>query len=559
MGEQTAYTLCILGPDNLPAGTGVLVGGGSHIISCAHVVALAQGLNPREAPKKGVEVRCEPMLGGGPLTARTLCVWPWVRNRMAGRLTDIAVLEIVKPDDLPAGAGPARFENPDNRPSALACGYPWPATPGQHVESRCCWVDILAPNSGGRWQLHQRGGERKIEPGYSGGPVVYKDGEHWPVIGMADSMLPSAAQPQTGSGLVRTISRIWRNTSPETAFMIPASDLREALKQAGVPEPPSRRAQASFLADDQVWELLAALAKLLRQPLAEGNWSDRLRQALLPELDYRVTVPATDDPDALAEWLLRDLPGGEKLLVRVFSRVADAADIREAAAPVQAMLSRHQGFDEHTGNADSTAERIATALVLELTPRDNAPPVLTPWLFSRSSVAGEDGQERARQLDRLVADDKPSSRGVGDQALTESCVDKPRLDRLARSVDSLLNQLPRGASRVRLEIVAPPDEMVRWEDSLEILGHRRASTLGCEYPILFRSAAGFTGRCRAKADWHWNQVCGREAIVANGGRSSLSAALARGSTSWTRATLICPMTCCTSSRKANSPFPSWNG
>jgi len=170
------FTVRVLGPDGRPGGLGALVGD-RHVITCAHVVNSALGLDQRSQGKPDGTVTIEfPLLASastGPLAASTrrltaiVTVWrpPPPAMGMAG--DDIAGLVI--DGDLPDGT----------RPGGLAADSPQPGTGvrvfgylPQRPEGALVAAIIRGPVANGRLQLDSAADSAlSVRPGFSGSPV----------------------------------------------------------------------------------------------------------------------------------------------------------------------------------------------------------------------------------------------------------------------------------------------------------------------------------------------------------------------------------------------------
>jgi len=516
---QRPYTVCILGPRGLPVGTGILVGQRDHIITCAHVVAMAQGrASKTDEPELGVSITCQlSLLGGAPFHAETLHVWPWRDDARADELADIAILKVPEPSSLPSGAVSAVLMAEATVSEVIAYGYP---KSGDSVGVLCgssVTLQVLAPNDAGHCELHQPGMNKKIEPGYSGGPALHRDGRVWPVIGMVHSMDRQRAGLWQG-GLRETLGALRRTIAPCTAYMIPARNLRRALAAKGIAladEPPEVVVQA---ADPKRQGVIAALIGLFEQPLSRSSWTEVIDQVVSEDHEPPASVPMPSDPAGLACWLLEDLPGLPARRPRMIERLTAAsssAEIRARGAALKASLCEFYGIDTAEVDEALATEHTTTALVLELTPRQDAPPTLTVWRFTRKPGAGADAPEQLRQHPLTATDE--------DGQPVDNLLDHPHV--LARAVHRMLDRLPRDEiQRPQLELVLPPELMTRWEYAPETWRHRDAYALGCQYPMVFRSPTGFAGANGARR--HWRRVRDAEAVVGAAGAEALAPALA---------------------------------
>ncbi|MBV9691823.1 MAG: hypothetical protein JO202_19160 [Ktedonobacteraceae bacterium] len=147
------------------AGAGFFVGG-HHILTCAHVIALALGLPEDVVDQPSSTIELDFLLLPSPtrLTAKVAC---WCPMQADGRGGDMAGLELL--DDPPAGAGPVRFAWTDQvwGHDCRAFGFPAGFDDG-------AWATAgLLGRRGNNWiqleKLKEKGFD--VMPGFSGGPV----------------------------------------------------------------------------------------------------------------------------------------------------------------------------------------------------------------------------------------------------------------------------------------------------------------------------------------------------------------------------------------------------
>ncbi len=171
----------VLNSEDRPVGVGVLLGP-RHVVTCAHVVNVALGLDERSQPRPDGVIRVRlPLVDGEPLRAR---VARWVPPPTAGAAgDDIAGLELLDP--APAGAVPARLvvNQPPAGRSVRVFGYP-----GVPPRPDGAWVltAVVGRVGGGRLQLESGvDAALRVQPGFSGGPVW--DGELGRVLGLVSA------------------------------------------------------------------------------------------------------------------------------------------------------------------------------------------------------------------------------------------------------------------------------------------------------------------------------------------------------------------------------------
>jgi Ca-activated chloride channel homolog len=173
--------------EGVVVGIGFLVGK-RRVLTCAHVVNAALGLDQREQdkPTKALVVEFTRVKRG---LVRTANVVRWVPPPIAGTKADgefdVAGLELV--EEAPKAAKALRFATPRPHSEVDVYGYP-----GQPVRENGGWVPghLLRPVDSGLLQIDSdKEGALRAQPGYSGSPVINKAGR---VVGMlaAASILP---------------------------------------------------------------------------------------------------------------------------------------------------------------------------------------------------------------------------------------------------------------------------------------------------------------------------------------------------------------------------------
>ena len=180
-----AFIARILGPDRRPVGVGALVTE-RHILTCAHVVNAALGLDTREQgqPTETVELDfplVRQAYPASPATARAVveCWLPPPRDGAAG--DDIAGLALVD-QHAPRGTSAARFAVEPPRPGRTVLVFGYPAGRPDGAWSKAA---VRGPVGGGRLQLDSDSALR-VQHGFSGAPV-FDDG-----IGRVVGMIASA-------------------------------------------------------------------------------------------------------------------------------------------------------------------------------------------------------------------------------------------------------------------------------------------------------------------------------------------------------------------------------
>ncbi|MEV1120529.1 trypsin-like peptidase domain-containing protein [Actinosynnema sp. NPDC049800] len=160
-GSLPSSVVRFTGAAGRTVGAGVVLG--RHVVTCAHVVNLALGLDPRSAtrPTEAVEVDF-PALNGEPVTARVR-TWAPPPPR-EGRLgDDIATLDL----DLPAGVTPARLAAAPPPPGTAVDVFGYPANRPDGSWTRA----VVRGQVGGRLVQLDSESALAVQRGYSGSPV----------------------------------------------------------------------------------------------------------------------------------------------------------------------------------------------------------------------------------------------------------------------------------------------------------------------------------------------------------------------------------------------------
>jgi WD40 repeat protein len=211
------------------AGVGVMVSL-NEFVTCAHVVNVAMGLDPRSqsVPREYIEISfplSSAQKSGTPVLA-SVTLWrpPPQEGVDSGDLARLLIHSEVRPEPVPA-----RFF-PDPVRSGLRAqvfGFPTkPARPGG------AWAEVVVRNSvgGGRLQVDSAHDSAvRIQPGFSGSPVIDVDSGH--VVGIVSAAPPAvsgerdayAISVQELSSLVST-----RDLHQPDAFSVLAPGVRRA-------------------------------------------------------------------------------------------------------------------------------------------------------------------------------------------------------------------------------------------------------------------------------------------------------------------------------------------
>jgi 3',5'-cyclic AMP phosphodiesterase CpdA len=184
-----AFLVRVLRPDGQVAGIGTFIGD-RRIVTCAHVVNAALGLDPLAQARPLGTVRVDFPLaahGAAPLTA---AIASWVPPPKPGAAGD-DVAGLLLADDPPAPAGAAKLGvEPARTGQALRVfGYPGvpPRPDGVFVQ-----VTVRGRVGGGKLQLDSApDSAHRVQPGFSGSPVF--DDALGRVVGMISTAPPSGA------------------------------------------------------------------------------------------------------------------------------------------------------------------------------------------------------------------------------------------------------------------------------------------------------------------------------------------------------------------------------
>ncbi len=217
MGEShKSSTVRIIGRDKRQAGTGMLITPG-HLLTCTHVVALAQG-DPRgmrfamDEPVQFDLPLLPAQAGTGEQWAFPLLCQPVLKAPQVGDLADIAILAVRDADRLPVDARPVPLVNLAQPYGREAMAFGFNRWVGDTVR-----LSLLGLNTTGAIQIEQRPGYPEVLPGFSGAAVW--DPQGWTAVGM---LVRRDHDDQLG---------------PRTVYMIAAAQLIAVLEEAGVDYP----------------------------------------------------------------------------------------------------------------------------------------------------------------------------------------------------------------------------------------------------------------------------------------------------------------------------------
>ncbi|MDY7088268.1 MAG: trypsin-like peptidase domain-containing protein [Actinomycetota bacterium] len=206
-----------------PVGSGFVVDD-AHLVTCAHVINAALGRDRRSQDDPGPDPRVPvdfPMLGDAEGAPVRLCrVARWLPPPMSGTSgEDIAGLVVVG-EQLPIPAGPARLpEDSAPHPDGEVFVFGQPSTPPRRSGS---WVlaRLLGRVGDGMLQVDSSPSSAvRLQPGYSGSPLVRADGQGDSVIGML-AVTSSRDEHRDAYGVpVDRLVRAW----PEVLAGVPPS------------------------------------------------------------------------------------------------------------------------------------------------------------------------------------------------------------------------------------------------------------------------------------------------------------------------------------------------
>ncbi|MFE5521445.1 trypsin-like peptidase domain-containing protein [Streptomyces virginiae] len=337
----------VLGPDDLVAGAGFLIGEDT-LVTCAHVVA-AVGSGPG-----GLIRLVFPHADGSPAVEGLVLEEPW----RAPEAEDVAVVRLTA---TPQGASPPALGSAAGRRGheVRSFGFPTQAPPGGHFGFGVAG-DIL-PAVDGRGAHLQLTSANDLTTGFSGGPVVDE------VTGLVIGMLTEIAAPDE------------HDRGQAIAYVTPTQVLREVWPELTETDVHPYRGLESFTAEHTQWfegrkdavrQMLAGLAEhqrltLLLGPSGSGKSSliqagvlPALAAGVLPGSDRWLQVVARPGRDLLQELERAGLPGAES------EGIAEAVVHRLAAEPAhERVLLVMDQFEElfTQTTADGQWERRLTA------------------------------------------------------------------------------------------------------------------------------------------------------------------------------------------------------
>jgi tetratricopeptide (TPR) repeat protein len=332
---------------------GAIVGGGFYVgegrvLTCAHVVADALGLDRSEPQRPEAEVSLDfPLVPGAPTASAHVEVWrplgPGGSNDPGHG--DMAVLELLHPP--PTGAQPIRrvLAGILWKRQFGAFGFPSGNDSGTYTYGHC-----LGPQASG-WIQVESTSEYRIEGGYSGAPAW--DEERGLVVGM-----------MVASEGARTVKAGWVIPVPTLTDVCPGLDVVElaetesAVPTAGPPRAVFRAPQRNpiFTGRDQLLtDLSAALASGTRTALVHaitglggaGKTQIAIEYAHRHRNDYRVIWWLRAERP---ETLLEDLTA---LATPLGLTVPTDAPRPDVAATVRRELEENPGWLLVFDNADS--------------------------------------------------------------------------------------------------------------------------------------------------------------------------------------------------------------
>jgi len=302
--ETAVVRLVVSGPGRFTAGLGVLVGT-RQVVTCAHVVNTALGLDQREQaqPAASALVQLEfPLLAGPP--TRTARVDAWVPPSQVGAGGgDVAGLVLT--EDAPAGVAPARLAGMTEKPGARLRVFGYPGTPPREAGA---WVDVDLKGEveGQLIQVESRGDQTiRAQPGYSGSPV-WNHG-----TGLVVGLLHAAplADEEYGDAYLLPPGRVAQAWEEEFDYLLVPDNPYRGL------EPFTAEHHEVFFGRD--WDIDALTRRVMSQPVVvvvgpSGIGKTSLVQAgLIPKLQTHerwsvvLVRPGQDPWNRLAAGLLR--------------------------------------------------------------------------------------------------------------------------------------------------------------------------------------------------------------------------------------------------------------
>ncbi|GHA87750.1 hypothetical protein GCM10010305_34230 [Streptomyces termitum] len=362
-----------LGTSDEAVGVGFVVGD-KQIVTCAHVVNVALGRSKpdRSRPPEDARVQVEfVLLGdaeGGPVRNFRISAWdPPASAGQEGR--DVAGLTIVGGDELPSRAGPARLlDTQAGDTDVSAFGYP--SRPARGVNGAWSSCVLRGAVGGGLIQL-DAGDEAalRVQPGYSGSPVVVRDRWGDAVVGM---LVIAAKDGAAADAYALPLARI-------------AAAWPEVLGRTVLPPCPYRGLQAFTAADAEAglfvgrdWEVQRLRDMVRIQPLAMVTGpsgvgkSSLVAAGLQPALEDEGWTVATFRPgsspyESVARALLHlEHPDGAHTLEQLEARTASLRDegFWKVAERLSVLTGRRllligDQFEEVFGGGPDAQERLA--------------------------------------------------------------------------------------------------------------------------------------------------------------------------------------------------------
>jgi DNA-binding beta-propeller fold protein YncE len=166
------FIVRFLTSDGRPAGLGALVGP-RQVITCAHVVNAALGLDRRSQGQPDESARIEfPLLSGTEAQPHTASVSMWRPPPAPAATTGDDITGLIVHGDLPAGAAPALLAADPPQPGTPVRVFGYPSAPAR-PEGGFVTAQIAGQVASGRLQLNSSDDSAlRVQPGYSGSPVI---------------------------------------------------------------------------------------------------------------------------------------------------------------------------------------------------------------------------------------------------------------------------------------------------------------------------------------------------------------------------------------------------
>lgn len=358
----------------VPAGVGFVVAD-RLILTCAHVVNAALGRGQRAQDEPGPDVRIQvdfPMLGDGSgMPSRSCKVLAWAPPPVSGVTgDDVAVLELAG-EGMPEGSGPAIPSSPVSLRDVDVNAFGYPGEPPRWANGAWTVLRLRGEVGGGVIQL-DAGSESaiRVQPGYSGSPVVLSDGRGDTVLGMLAVASDDAAVRDAYAIPLARIGAVWPGlsglTTPPCPYrgLLPFSaadadaglfvgrdtevgDLCRMLdeQQLVVVAGPSGVGKSSLV--------IAGLMALLR---SRGWIAETFRPGRTPLEALALALLRAEQPsvlptlDGLARWTARlrsdglEGPGAQLALLRGVLSCSARTSSRRYLTPTSARPKREQSF-----------------------------------------------------------------------------------------------------------------------------------------------------------------------------------------------------------------------